>query len=168
MKRRSPAIVTKPISSVRRPRKLEALRDLPAQTLDGVRIQLLGNIEFPHEVEQCEENGSRWHRPLSHRVPVPRTATSNPPKSSSSPPYSEVAVAMKDQPARDADGRLRRRMEFPIFPPPRTSAIRSSASVEASGWRFKHRPNAPYPAPCDPAGQRHRQHSHDVSIGQHI
>src|SRR5688572_15281148 len=29
--------------------KLEALRDLPAVTLDGVRIQLYGNIEFPHE-----------------------------------------------------------------------------------------------------------------------
>ena len=25
---------------------------------DGVRIQLLGNIEFPYEVEQCQKRGS--------------------------------------------------------------------------------------------------------------
>ena len=57
-KKRSPAIGTKSTSSARRPRKLETLRDLPAETLDGVRIQLLGNIEFPYEVEQCKERGS--------------------------------------------------------------------------------------------------------------
>ncbi len=38
--------------------KLETLRDLPAETTDGQRIQLLGNIEFPHEVKQCLERGA--------------------------------------------------------------------------------------------------------------
>ena len=38
--------------------KLEKLRDLPAETSDGVRIQLLGNIEFPYEVEQCQKRGA--------------------------------------------------------------------------------------------------------------
>jgi phosphoenolpyruvate-protein phosphotransferase (PTS system enzyme I) len=38
--------------------RLETLRDLPAETADGVRIQLLGNIEFPHEVRQCVERGA--------------------------------------------------------------------------------------------------------------
>lgn len=38
--------------------KLETLRDLPAETADGVRIQLLGNIEFPYEVEICKDRGS--------------------------------------------------------------------------------------------------------------
>jgi phosphotransferase system enzyme I (PtsI) len=38
--------------------KLEKLRDLPAETSDGVRIQLLGNIEFPYEVEQCQQRGA--------------------------------------------------------------------------------------------------------------
>ena len=38
--------------------KLEMLRDLPAVTTDGVLVQLLGNIEFPHEVEQCKERGA--------------------------------------------------------------------------------------------------------------
>jgi len=38
--------------------KLESLRTLPAETSDGVRIQLLGNIEFPSEVQQCQERGA--------------------------------------------------------------------------------------------------------------
>ena len=37
--------------------KLETLRDLPAETADGTRIELLGNIEFPYEVQQCLERG---------------------------------------------------------------------------------------------------------------
>jgi phosphoenolpyruvate-protein phosphotransferase (PTS system enzyme I) len=37
--------------------KLETLRDLPADTLDGEHVTLLGNIEFPSEVKQCEERG---------------------------------------------------------------------------------------------------------------
>jgi phosphotransferase system enzyme I (PtsI) len=38
--------------------QLETLRDLPAQTADGVRIELLGNIEFPYEVDHCVERGA--------------------------------------------------------------------------------------------------------------
>ncbi|MGI9428675.1 MAG: phosphoenolpyruvate--protein phosphotransferase [Bythopirellula sp.] len=38
--------------------KLESLRDLPAETIDGQSIQLLGNIEFPYEVKQCEDRGA--------------------------------------------------------------------------------------------------------------
>ena len=38
--------------------KLETLRDLPADTLDGHHITLLGNIEFPSEVKQCQERGA--------------------------------------------------------------------------------------------------------------
>lgn len=37
---------------------LECLRDLPAETGDGVRIQIYGNIEFPEEVAHCHERGS--------------------------------------------------------------------------------------------------------------
>ncbi|HEX3871973.1 MAG TPA: phosphoenolpyruvate--protein phosphotransferase, partial [Pirellulales bacterium] len=36
---------------------LQTLRDLPAVTSNGVRIQLYGNIEFPHEVVHCLEHG---------------------------------------------------------------------------------------------------------------
>ena len=38
--------------------RLETLRELPAETVDGVRIHLYGNIEFPHEVEACVKRGS--------------------------------------------------------------------------------------------------------------
>lgn len=37
---------------------LEALRDLPAETRDGTRIALLGNIEFPQEATHCLERGA--------------------------------------------------------------------------------------------------------------
>jgi phosphotransferase system enzyme I (PtsI) len=37
--------------------KLDRLRDLPAVTSDGVRVQLTGNIEFPSEAEQCIGRG---------------------------------------------------------------------------------------------------------------
>lgn len=38
--------------------RLEELRDLPAVTADGVRIELMGNIEFPYEVDHCVERGA--------------------------------------------------------------------------------------------------------------
>lgn len=38
--------------------KLEPLRDLPAETRDGTHIQLLGNIEFPYEVDHCVDRGA--------------------------------------------------------------------------------------------------------------
>jgi phosphoenolpyruvate-protein phosphotransferase (PTS system enzyme I) len=38
--------------------RLETLRDMPAETTDGVRIELLGNIEFPYEVDHCVERGA--------------------------------------------------------------------------------------------------------------
>ena len=38
--------------------KLEGLRELPAETSDGHRIQLTANIEFPHEVQTCLDRGA--------------------------------------------------------------------------------------------------------------
>jgi phosphotransferase system enzyme I (PtsI) len=35
-----------------------ALRDLPAETRDGTRVKLLGNIEFPSEAGHCLERGA--------------------------------------------------------------------------------------------------------------
>ena len=51
---------------------LAGLAHLPAETLDGVRVGLLGNIEFPAEVAACLEPGRRRRRPLPDRVPVPQ------------------------------------------------------------------------------------------------
>jgi phosphotransferase system enzyme I (PtsI) len=39
-------------------RTLVELRDLPAQTRDGERVMLHGNIEFPHEADHCTERGA--------------------------------------------------------------------------------------------------------------
>jgi phosphotransferase system enzyme I (PtsI) len=38
--------------------RLEALNTIEARTNDGVRIQVLGNIEFPQEVAQCAKRGA--------------------------------------------------------------------------------------------------------------
>jgi len=38
--------------------KLSELRDLPAQTLDGAKVKLMANIEFPYEVEACLARGA--------------------------------------------------------------------------------------------------------------
>ena len=37
---------------------LEQLRDLPAETSDGTRVNLFGNIEFPYEVDHCIKRGA--------------------------------------------------------------------------------------------------------------
>jgi phosphoenolpyruvate-protein phosphotransferase (PTS system enzyme I) len=38
--------------------RLGELRDLPAETRDGTRIQLMGNIEFPQEADHCLDRGA--------------------------------------------------------------------------------------------------------------
>ncbi|MFV1965242.1 MAG: phosphoenolpyruvate--protein phosphotransferase [Pirellulaceae bacterium] len=38
--------------------RLQSLRDLPAETTDGVRVGLNANIEFPEEVRSCVKRGS--------------------------------------------------------------------------------------------------------------
>lgn len=37
--------------------QLETLRELPSETADGVRVLMMGNIEFPHEVPTCLVRG---------------------------------------------------------------------------------------------------------------
>ncbi|MEM9825256.1 MAG: phosphoenolpyruvate--protein phosphotransferase [Planctomycetota bacterium] len=39
-------------------KRLEELRDLPAETADGVRLTVSANIEFPHETAACLANGA--------------------------------------------------------------------------------------------------------------
>jgi phosphotransferase system enzyme I (PtsI) len=39
-------------------RELSELRQLPAETRDGERVNLHGNIEFPHEAEHCLQRGA--------------------------------------------------------------------------------------------------------------
>jgi phosphotransferase system enzyme I (PtsI) len=77
--------------------KLETLRELPAETTDGVRIQLMGNIEFPAEVQQCEERGADG-------IGLYRTEflylgrDDDPPEEAHTAAYKEVAEAMRNKP----------------------------------------------------------------------
>ncbi|HJN11757.1 MAG TPA: phosphoenolpyruvate--protein phosphotransferase [Pirellulaceae bacterium] len=38
--------------------RLQGLRELPAETLDGTRVSLMANIEFPREVQACIDRGA--------------------------------------------------------------------------------------------------------------
>jgi phosphotransferase system enzyme I (PtsI) len=77
--------------------KLETLRDLPAETTDGVRIQLLGNIEFLYELEQCKQRGGDG-------IGLYRTeflflaGDEEPTEDEQYAAYSSVAESMKPQP----------------------------------------------------------------------
>ncbi len=77
--------------------KLEKLRDLPAETADGVRIQLLGNIEFPYEVEQCQKRGSDGIG-LYRTEFLFLSGDKEPTEEQQMAAYSAVAQAMRDQP----------------------------------------------------------------------
>ena len=77
--------------------KLEKLRDLPAETADGVRIQLLGNIEFPYEVEQCFMRGADGIG-LYRTEFLFLSGDKEPTEEQQMAAYSAVAQAMKNQP----------------------------------------------------------------------
>ena len=77
--------------------RLEPLRDLPAETIDGVRIQVTGNIEFPSEAEQCLSRGCDGiglYRTEFLYLTSPREPTEEDHFNA----YSEVVRAMKDKP----------------------------------------------------------------------
>jgi phosphotransferase system enzyme I (PtsI) len=77
--------------------KLETLRELPAETTDGVRISMFANIEFPGEVQLCDERGADG-------IGLYRTEflylgrDDDPPEEAHFAAYSEVAVAMDGKP----------------------------------------------------------------------
>ena len=77
--------------------KLEKLRDLPAETADGVRIQLLGNIEFPYEVEQCQKRGANGIG-LYRTEFLFMSRDVEPTEDEQFAAYSAVAKALKGQP----------------------------------------------------------------------
>ena len=77
--------------------RLKGLRDLPAETTDGVRINLQANIEFPWEVEVCLERGASG-------IGLYRTeflylgVESEPTEEDHFQAYTEVSQAMQDRP----------------------------------------------------------------------
>ena len=77
--------------------RLEPLRDLPAETTDGVRIQVTGNIEFPSEAEQCLSRGCDGiglYRTEFLYLTSPREPT----EEDHFAAYSEVVRVIKDKP----------------------------------------------------------------------
>jgi phosphotransferase system enzyme I (PtsI) len=77
--------------------KLEKLRDLPAETSDGVRIELLGNIEFPYEVEQCQKRGADGIG-LYRTEFLFMSEEDEPSEEEQTAKYSAVAKALRDKP----------------------------------------------------------------------
>ena len=77
--------------------KLEGLRDLPAETTDGVSIQILGNIEFPSEVEQCISRGCDGIG-LYRTEFLYLTSRIEPTEEDHFAAYSEVVRALPDKP----------------------------------------------------------------------
>jgi phosphoenolpyruvate-protein phosphotransferase (PTS system enzyme I) len=77
--------------------KLETLRELPAETADGVQLAIYGNIEFPQEVTHCIDRGSDG-------IGLYRTeflylgATSEPTEEVHFDAYAQVVQAMPDKP----------------------------------------------------------------------
>ena len=77
--------------------KLESLRDLPAETKDGQQIQLLGNIEFPYEVKQCQERGADGIG-LYRTEFIYLGRDDDPSEETHFEAYSSVVQAMRDKP----------------------------------------------------------------------
>ena len=77
--------------------RLDRLRDLPAETSDGVRVQIMGNIEFPSEVEQCISRGCDGIG-LYRTEFLYLTSKREPTEEDHYAAYSEVVKAMGDKP----------------------------------------------------------------------
>ena len=77
--------------------RLDRLRDLPAETTDGVRVQITGNIEFPSEVEQCISRGCDGIG-LYRTEFLYLTSKREPTEEDHFAAYSEVVKAMGDKP----------------------------------------------------------------------
>jgi phosphoenolpyruvate-protein phosphotransferase (PTS system enzyme I) len=77
--------------------KLEKLRDLPAESHDKIRIQLLGNIEFPYEVEQCQKRGADGIG-LYRTEFLFLSRDTEPTEAEQTEAYSAVATALRGQP----------------------------------------------------------------------
>ena len=53
--------------------KLKRLRTKPAETLDGILVELQANIELPDDLEQALENGAIRRGLVPFRIPVPES-----------------------------------------------------------------------------------------------
>ena len=77
--------------------RLESIKDLPAETLDGARVHLFGNIEFPHEVQPCIQRGGEGIG-LYRTEFLYLTAESDPTEEVHYETYATVVKAMGERP----------------------------------------------------------------------
>ena len=144
--------------------KLEPLRDLPAETRDNVRVQLLGNIEFPYEVDHCVDRGADG-------VGLYRTeflylgADSEPTEEVHFQAYTRVVQAMGDRPV------VIRTFDLGADKMPktqrgrRTEPLPGPAQHPLGAAQLAHLPHA---TPRRPAGQRPGQRPPDVPLDLHL
>ncbi len=77
--------------------ELASMADLPAETLDGTRLELQGNIEFPGEVSACVERGAQGIG--LYRTEFLYLGSEHPPTEDEQyAAYSSVVKAMGDRP----------------------------------------------------------------------
>ena len=77
--------------------RLQELRDLPAETTDGSCVELLANIEFPHEVNACATRGAEGIG-LYRTEFLYLSSDKEPDEEIHYQAYAEVARAMGDKP----------------------------------------------------------------------
>ena len=77
--------------------RLAELRDLPAETTDGVRVLLSANIEFPHETETCLKRGADGIG-LYRTEFLYLSSTEEPSEENHFQAYSQVIQEMKGRP----------------------------------------------------------------------
>ena len=145
--------------------KLEPLRDLPAETRDGVRIQLLGNIEFPYEVDHCVDRGADG-------VGLYRTeflylgAETEPTEEVHFQAYSRVVQAMGDRPV------VIRTFDLGADKMPKMSRVEDERNpclgLRSIRLALQELADLPHPAPRGLAHQRAGQRPPDVPLGLHL
>ena len=77
--------------------RLRELRDLPAETIDGSSVELLANIEFPHEISACATRGAEGIG-LYRTEFLYLSSDKEPDEEIHYQAYAEVARAMGDKP----------------------------------------------------------------------
>jgi phosphotransferase system enzyme I (PtsI) len=78
--------------------RLSGLREMPAETRDGQRIQLAANIEFPYEVDICLERGSDGIGLFRTEFLYLSRAAASPSEDDQFAAYSHVVNAMGENP----------------------------------------------------------------------
>ena len=148
-----------------RAKQLDQLRDLPAQTADGVDLLLTANIEFPHEVVTCRERGAAG-------IGLYRTeflylgADSEPTEEDHYQAYLEVVHALGDLPVviRTMDLGADKLGQLPQDKDEHNPCL----GLRSIRFSLQNLPTLSHAITCDPACQCRRQRAGDVPLDHHV